>query len=112
MDDGIPEAGEVWWVQLAPTIGTEQSGKRPFLVISPKAVNVVIHRVIGVAISRTNHEGQTEIALSTLPEPCVAQADQIQSVDIGAGKGEFRGHRVTEAELASVREAVRPLIGV
>jgi mRNA interferase MazF len=112
MDDGIPEAGEVWWVQLAPTMGTEQSGKRPFLVISPKAVNGVIHRVIGVTISRTNHEWQTEIPLSTLPEPCVAQADEIRSVDIEARKAEFRGHKVTEPELESVREAVRPLIGL
>jgi mRNA interferase MazF len=112
MDDGIPEAGEVWWVQLAPTMGTEQSGKRPFLIVSPQAVNGVIHRVIGVTISRTNHEWQTEIPLSTLPEPCVAQADQIRTLDLGARKAEFRGHRVTAAELESVREAVRPLMGL
>ena len=55
MDDGIPAAGEVWWVQLAPTMGTEQSGKRPFLVISPKAVNGVIHRVIGGLAGARSH---------------------------------------------------------
>jgi len=112
LDDRIPEAGQVWWVQLAPTMGTEQSGKRPFLVLSPRAVNEVIGKAIGVSISRTNHEWQTEIALSTLPHPCVAQTDHIRTLDFDARKAEFRGHKVTEAELESVREAVRPLLGL
>ncbi|AMM13097.1 hypothetical protein AX768_02180 [Burkholderia sp. PAMC 28687] len=102
----------MWWVQLAPTMGTEQSGKRPFLVLSPKPVNDVIARTIGVTISRTNHGWQTEIPLSTLTHPCVAQADQIRTLDFEARKAEFRGHKVTEAELESVREALRPLVGL
>jgi mRNA interferase MazF len=112
LDDRIPEAGQVWWVQLAPTKGTEQTGERPFLVLSPKAVNDVIARTIGVTITRTNHGWETEIPLSTLPHPCVAQADQIRTLDFNARKAEFRGQKVTEAELESVREAVRPLLGL
>jgi mRNA interferase MazF len=111
LDDRIPEAGEVLWVQLAPTMGTEQSGKRPFLVISPKSVNDVTGRIIGVSISTTNHGWETEIPLSTLPHPCVAQADQVRTLDFEARRAEFRGVKVTDAELESVREALRPLVG-
>ncbi len=107
----IPQAGEVWWVQPAPTMGSEQSGKRPFLVVSPQVINEVIHRVMGVSISRTNHGWQTEIPLSTLPEPCVAQSDQIRSIDLVARRAEFRGHVATPAELDSVRGTLKILLG-
>jgi mRNA interferase MazF len=38
--------GEVYWVNLDPTVGTEIKKTRPALVISPDDMNVVLPRVI------------------------------------------------------------------
>lgn len=34
-----PARGEIWWVNLDPTSGREQSGKRPALVVSANTFN-------------------------------------------------------------------------
>ncbi len=38
--------GEVYWVNLDPTIGTEIQKTRPALVVSPDDLNVALHRFI------------------------------------------------------------------
>jgi mRNA interferase MazF len=38
--------GEVYWVNLDPTVGTEIKKTRPALVISPDDMNMVLPRVI------------------------------------------------------------------
>lgn len=35
----IPNRGDIIWVDLSPTLGREQSGKRPALVLSKKSYN-------------------------------------------------------------------------
>lgn len=39
VSDWVPDAGETIWVDLNPTVGHEQAGKRPALVLSPKSYN-------------------------------------------------------------------------
>ena len=43
---GMVGRGEVWWVNLDPTIGTEISKIRPALVVSPDDMNGILPRVI------------------------------------------------------------------
>ena len=43
---GVVKRGEVWWVNLDPTIGTEIKKTRPALVVSPDDMNAVLPRVI------------------------------------------------------------------
>ena len=47
--------GEVYWVNLDPTIGTEIRKTRPALIISPDDMNAVLPRVI---IAPLTSEGQ------------------------------------------------------
>jgi mRNA interferase MazF len=42
----VPQRGDVVWLQFNPQSGSEQAGRRPALVISPKAYN----RRVGLAI--------------------------------------------------------------
>lgn len=44
---GIPSRGEIWWVDLNPVKGHEQSGRRPGLVLSVDTFN---HGPAGMAI--------------------------------------------------------------
>jgi mRNA interferase MazF len=43
---GMVSRGEVWWVNLDPTIGTEINKTRPALVVSPDDMNAILPRVI------------------------------------------------------------------
>lgn len=43
---GVVSRGEVWWVNLDPTIGTEIKKTRPALVVSPDDMNALLPRVI------------------------------------------------------------------
>lgn len=54
--------GEVYWVNLDPTIGTEIRKTRPALVISPDDMNAVLPRVI---VAPLTSKGQ---ALGCRPE--------------------------------------------
>jgi len=78
---GMVSRGEVWWVNLDPTIGTEINQTRPALVLSPDDMNEKLPRVI---VAPLTSKGQ---ALGCRPE-LVFQGknarillDQLRSVD-------------------------------
>lgn len=73
--------GEVYWVNLDPTVGTEIKKTRPALVVSPDDMNAALPRVIVAPITS---KGQ---ALGCRPElefngrPARVLLDQIRCVD-------------------------------
>jgi mRNA interferase MazF len=73
--------GEVYWVNLDPTVGTEIRKTRPALIVSPDDMNANLPRVI---IAPLTSKGQ---ALGCRPEvtfsdrPARILLDQIRSVD-------------------------------
>lgn len=42
----VPDRGDVVWIGFNPQAGSEQAGRRPALVVSPKAYN----RIVGLAL--------------------------------------------------------------
>ena len=84
--------GEVYWVNLDPTIGTEIRKTRSALIISPDDMNAVLTRVI---IAPLTSKGQP---LGCRPEvefkgkPSRILLDQIRTIDkqkLGAKMGEI-----------------------
>ena len=73
--------GEVYWVNLDPTLGTEINKTRPALIVSPNDLNTVLPRVIVAPITS---KGQS---LGCRPEVdfdgrnARILLDQIRSVD-------------------------------
>ncbi|MDO8844913.1 type II toxin-antitoxin system PemK/MazF family toxin [Methylicorpusculum sp.] len=73
--------GEVYWVNLDPTVGTEIQKTRPALVVSPDDLNAVLPRVI---IAPLTSKGQS---LGCRPQvtfdgrAALILLDQIRSVD-------------------------------
>lgn len=73
--------GEVYWVNLDPTVGTEIRKTRPALVVSPDDMNAALPRVI---IAPLTSKGQP---LGCRPEvkfqgrPARILLDQVRSVD-------------------------------
>ena len=78
---GVVRRGEVYWVNLDPTIGTEIRKTRPALVVSPDDLNAVLPRVI---IAPLTSKGQP---LGCRPEvkfkgkSARILLDQIRSID-------------------------------
>ncbi len=78
----VPERGDVVWLQFTPHAGSEQAGRRPALVISPRSYN----RKVGLALVcpiTTRVKGYPfEVAL---PEGIAARGavlcDQVKSLD-------------------------------
>lgn len=73
--------GEVYWVNLDPTFGTEIKKTRPALVVSPDDLNEALPRVI---IAPLTSKGQPlgcrpEIVFNNRPSRLLL--DQIRSVD-------------------------------
>lgn len=88
----LVKRGEVYWVNLDPTIGTEIKKTRPALVVSPDDMNAALPRVI---VAPLTSKGQS---LGCRPEvvfdgkPGKILLDQIRSVDkrrLGAKMGEI-----------------------
>lgn len=73
--------GEVYWVNLDPTVGTEIRKTRPALIVSPDDMNAALSRVI---VAPLTSKGQP---LGCRPEvrfndrPARILLDQIRSVD-------------------------------
>ncbi len=77
-----PERGEVVWIAMSPSVGHEQTGRRPGLVVSPSSYN----RKVGLAIvcPITSHaKGYPfEVAIPDgLPVTGVVLSDQAKSLD-------------------------------
>lgn len=73
--------GEVYWVNLDPTVGTEIRKTRPALVVSPDDMNAVLPRVI---VAPLTSKGQPlgcrpEIILGDKPARILL--DQLRCVD-------------------------------
>lgn len=78
---GMVKRGEVYWVNLDPTIGTEINKTRPALIVSPDDMNAALPRVI---IAPLTSKGQP---LGCRPEVQFAGKsarillDQIRTID-------------------------------
>jgi len=78
---GMVKHGEVYWVNLDPTFGSEIKKTRPALIVSPDDLNKALSRVI---IAPLTSKGQPlgcrpEIVFNNRPSRLLL--DQIRSVD-------------------------------
>jgi mRNA interferase MazF len=82
--------GEVWWADLAPRTGSEQQGRRPVVIVSSDAFNVVTtwRSVMVVPLTTSERQlrvGPTAVAIpagaARLPAASVALCHQITTLD-------------------------------
>lgn len=77
-----PEPGDVFWVDLDPVRGSEQSGRRPALVLSDAMLHNVSSRVLICPITSNSVPWPTKVMI---PEGCVVSGtilvDQARMVD-------------------------------
>lgn len=73
--------GEVYWVNLDPTLGTEINKTRPALIISPDDLNAVLPRVIVAPITSKGQSLGCRPEVNFDGRSARILLDQIRSVD-------------------------------
>ena len=105
----IPERGDIWWVALDSTLGSEIRKTRPCIVVSVKALNERRRTVIVVPLSSSPKASPPIlIPVSCEGRPAVAVSDQILAV----AKGRLRSQLgvVTTEELATLEDGLRQIM--
>jgi len=78
----FPKRGDVFWVDLDPTIGSEINKKRPCVVVSNDVGNENSYRVIVAPVtSSVKHIYPFEVRVEIQGKPGKVLLDQIRSID-------------------------------
>jgi mRNA interferase MazF len=111
--------GSVYFVNLAPTQGHEQSGRRPVLVVSSDAINrqpLVVTVVVGTSARNIPRDYPVNVRVpaeeSGLPEDTVFLCFQLRSLDPGRLEGPTGGEiqeagRLPPPRMREVESALR-----
>lgn len=104
--------GEIYWADLTPTVGREQAGKRPVLIISHDLFNERSESVIALALtSRPQSVGlplTLKLDSTKLPKPSWVKISQIRNLSVQR-LGRRLG-RISVEELDQVIEGLFELV--
>jgi mRNA interferase MazF len=101
-----PRRGEVYWVALDPTLGSEIQKTRPAVIISNDSCNAFGARVVVLPLTSNVESLYPGEALVTVKgKPARALGDQIRSLDKSRLKSRIEA--LSEDELNAIEEAVR-----
>jgi mRNA interferase MazF len=107
-----PEAGDLIWVDLSPTAGTEQTGRRTALVVSGSYFNGLMGRAVVLPITSKARGFQFEVALGHDEDISgVVLPDQIRTIDWRARYAKPAG-KVSSDVLDDARAKLAALIGL
>ncbi len=80
-DAHYPRQGEVWWVNLDPTVGREINKRRPCLVVSPNEMNEHLATVIAAPITSTHRPWPSRVHITLKRKEASVALDQIRAID-------------------------------
>jgi mRNA interferase MazF len=77
-----PDRGHVIWVSFTPQAGHEQAGRRPAIVVSPRAYNSKVGLLLACPITNQAKGYPFEVVIPPgLPVSGVVLSDQLRSID-------------------------------
>ena len=98
-----PNSGDIIWLDFLQPVGNEQAGRRPALVLSPRAFNELTGRCIACTITSRDRDWSFHVAIPDGHEVRgVVQTDQLRSAS-----WEQRGSRFVCEAPAGVVDDVR-----
>jgi mRNA interferase MazF len=107
-----PDSGDLVWMDFSPHAGTEQGGRRPGLVLSPKPFNIATGLAIVCPITSKVKGGSFEVPLpSDTKLGGVALCDHVRSTDWLARNAEFHA-KAPPQFLNTVLATVAAIIGL
>ncbi len=103
---GHPQRGDIYWVRLDPTVGTEVKKTRPAVILSNDVQNRAGQRVLAVPItSAVSRIYPFEAPLAVAGKPGKAMLDQVRCLD--ASRLQDCIGRVTSDEMKAIEAALR-----
>ena len=106
-----PDRADVVWLDHDPRTGHEQSGRRPALVLSPKAYNRAAGLMLCCPVTTQAKGYPFEVELTGVKGlKGVVLSDQVRSLDWQARGGEKAG-RATDDVMAEVLARLKALLG-
>jgi mRNA interferase MazF len=88
----VPDRGDLVWLDFTPHAGHEQGGRRPALVISPKAYHLKAGLMLACPVTSHVKGYPFEVAIPpSLPVTGVVLSDHLRSVDFRARRADFAG---------------------
>jgi mRNA interferase MazF len=97
-----PDRGDVVWISLDPQAGHEQTGRRPAVVLSPRAYNAKVGLAVCCPVTSQVKGYPFEVAIPNgLAVRGTVLADQVKCLDWRARRAEFvcRLPRLTTVEV-------------
>lgn len=108
----VPDRGDVVWLSFDPQSGREQAGRRPALVLSPRAYNQRTSLAILCPITSQIKGYPFEVALPPDNQiQGVILCDQIKSLDWRVRRADFV-EAVPEKVVIEVQQKLRTLLGL
>lgn len=77
----VPDRGDIVWLNFDPQAGREQAGRRPALVLSPKAYNAKTRLAVICPITKQIKGYPFEVGLANDRITGVILADQVRNLD-------------------------------
>ena len=105
------QRGHVYWVDLEPTFGSQQQGRRPCLILTADVINAA-RRTVGVVplSSSPSTAAPLVVAVTSLGPNTVALCDQSRALD---KKKVFKEiGKITDAELTLIEASVKAVFGL
>jgi mRNA interferase MazF len=106
--------GEIWWANLNPTRGREQSGTRPVLIISQDVFNR--HSGTVIALALTSQAPTAEFPLtfliesaSSLPKQSWVKISQIRTLSVD--RLDDRISQISPEELSVIVSGLNEIVG-
>jgi mRNA interferase MazF len=108
----VPEAGDLVWVDFAPQAGREQAGRRPALVLTPRAYNDKAGLAVLCPITSHSKGYPFEVALPAGNRlRGVILADHLKSLDWRQRNAQRAG-KLSAAVLSTVLESISSLLQI
>lgn len=106
----VPDRGEVVWLSFNPQTGREQAGRRPALVLSPRAYNEKVRLAIFCPVTnqQKGYPFEVEIPIN-LGVTGVILADQVKSLDWRERRAEYLAS-LPNAAINEVLQKLRTLL--
>jgi mRNA interferase MazF len=78
----FPDAGDIAWVEFDPVRGTEQAGRRPALVLTPRSFHEQSRRAVVCPITSSIRSWPSNVSLPEgLETKGVVLVDQVRAID-------------------------------
>ena len=104
-----PQRGEVWWVRLDPTLGSEIAKTRPCVILSGNVFNRLRRTVVVIPLSTSPQPGTPLLVPVQCDGRCVvAVTDQIRA--ISKQRLDQRLGELSSEHLEAVEQGVREVL--